>query len=37
MGVSLTFVLGGVRSGKSRYGETLISALPPPWIYVATA
>jgi len=37
VGVSLTFVLGGVRSGKSRYGETLISALPPPWIYVATA
>jgi len=37
VGASLTFVLGGARSGKSRYGETLISALPPPWLYVATA
>ena len=33
----LTFVLGGARSGKSRYAESLITALPPPWIYVATA
>jgi adenosylcobinamide kinase/adenosylcobinamide-phosphate guanylyltransferase len=33
----LTFVLGGARSGKSRYAENLISALPPPWFYVATA
>jgi adenosylcobinamide kinase/adenosylcobinamide-phosphate guanylyltransferase len=33
----LTLVLGGARSGKSRYGEGLITALPPPWIYVATA
>jgi adenosylcobinamide kinase / adenosylcobinamide-phosphate guanylyltransferase len=33
----LTFVLGGARSGKSRYAEGLITALPPPWIYVATA
>ncbi len=33
----LTFVLGGARSGKSRYGESLIAALPPPWTYVATA
>jgi adenosylcobinamide kinase / adenosylcobinamide-phosphate guanylyltransferase len=32
----LTLVLGGARSGKSRYAETLITALPPPWIYVAT-
>jgi adenosylcobinamide kinase / adenosylcobinamide-phosphate guanylyltransferase len=32
----LTFVLGGARSGKSRYAESLITALPPPWIYVAT-
>jgi adenosylcobinamide kinase/adenosylcobinamide-phosphate guanylyltransferase len=30
-------VLGGARSGKSRYAETLITALPPPWIYAATA
>jgi adenosylcobinamide kinase/adenosylcobinamide-phosphate guanylyltransferase len=33
----LTLVLGGARSGKSRYAESLITALPPPWIYVATA
>jgi adenosyl cobinamide kinase/adenosyl cobinamide phosphate guanylyltransferase len=32
-----TFVLGGARSGKSRYAESLITALPPPWAYVATA
>jgi adenosylcobinamide kinase/adenosylcobinamide-phosphate guanylyltransferase len=33
----LTLVLGGARSGKSRYAEALIAALPPPWHYVATA
>ena len=37
----LTFVLGGARSGKSRYGENVIATLPPPWqppwTYVATA
>jgi adenosylcobinamide kinase / adenosylcobinamide-phosphate guanylyltransferase len=33
----LTFVLGGARSGKSRYAESLLTALPPPWIYIATA
>jgi adenosylcobinamide kinase / adenosylcobinamide-phosphate guanylyltransferase len=33
----LTFVLGGARSGKSRHAESLIAALPPPWIYIATA
>ena len=33
----LTLVLGGARSGKSRYAESLIEALPPPWVYVATA
>ena len=33
----LTFVIGGARSGKSRYAESLIAALPPPWTYVATA
>ena len=33
----LTLVLGGARSGKSRYAEWLIETYPPPWIYVATA
>lgn len=37
----LTFVIGGARSGKSRYGESVIATLPPPWhppwAYVATA
>ena len=33
----LTFVLGGARSGKSRYAESVVSALPPPWFYLATA
>ena len=34
---SLYLVLGGARSGKSRHGEALIEAAPPPWRYVATA
>lgn len=33
----LTLVLGGARSGKSSYAEGLMSALPLPWAYVATA
>jgi adenosylcobinamide kinase/adenosylcobinamide-phosphate guanylyltransferase len=33
----ITLVLGGARSGKSRYAENLIAALPSPWTYVATA
>ena len=30
-------MLGGARSGKSRYAESLVTAAPPPWLYVATA
>ena len=37
MTAKITLVTGGARSGKSRYGESLIAALPPPWIYIATA
>ena len=33
----LILVLGGARSGKSQYAEKLITALPPPWTFVATA
>lgn len=33
----LTLILGGARSGKSREAETLVTTLPPPWRYVATA
>lgn len=33
----LTLVIGGVRSGKSAHAEQLVSTLPPPWTYIATA
>ncbi len=33
----LTLVLGGARSGKSRHAEALVTRLPAPWVYVATA
>ena len=36
-GDGMTFVLGGARSGKSRYAEGIVAGLPQPWIYVATA
>lgn len=34
---SLSFVLGGARSGKSSHAETLVTAHPAPWTYIATA
>jgi adenosylcobinamide kinase/adenosylcobinamide-phosphate guanylyltransferase len=33
----LTLVLGGARSGKSRHAESIVTALPGPWVYIATA
>jgi adenosylcobinamide kinase/adenosylcobinamide-phosphate guanylyltransferase len=33
----LTLVLGGARSGKSRFAEELVMRVAPPWTYVATA
>lgn len=34
---TLTLVLGGARSGKSRHAEAIVEACSPPWIYLATA
>lgn len=33
----LTLVIGGARSGKSGMAERLVTALPGPWTYIATA
>ncbi|MBM9402810.1 bifunctional adenosylcobinamide kinase/adenosylcobinamide-phosphate guanylyltransferase [Gluconacetobacter azotocaptans] len=35
-GAECVLVLGGVRSGKSRHGEAIVTALPGPWTYLAT-
>ena len=34
---SLTFLIGGARSGKSAHAEMLATAYPAPWRYIATA
>lgn len=33
----LHLILGGAKSGKSFYAEKVVSSLPPPYIYIATA
>ncbi len=33
----ISLILGGARSGKSVYAETLTRAMPSPWFYCATA
>lgn len=33
---AVMLVLGGARSGKSRFAESLIKGSPRPWIYLAT-
>lgn len=35
--MTLTLVLGGARSGKSRHAEEMMERLPPLWSYIATA
>lgn len=33
----VTFILGGARSGKSLHAEKLVTQIPAPWHYIATA
>jgi adenosylcobinamide kinase/adenosylcobinamide-phosphate guanylyltransferase len=37
VGSQSTLILGGARSGKSRYAESVAMSSRPPWIYLATA
>ncbi len=37
MRTEMQLVLGGARSGKSRFAESLIERFPPSWVYLATA
>lgn len=37
MSGGLVLVLGGARSGKSRFAETEVRRQPAPWAYIATA
>lgn len=34
---NIIFIIGGARSGKSSFAEGRMTALPSPWIYIATA
>ena len=35
--MTITLIVGGARSGKSRYAEGSITSRPGPWTYIATA
>lgn len=37
LGAPVTLLLGGARSGKSRYAETLTMGFATPWTYIATS